>query len=57
MSDVTGLVVYNEGYGRENPKIFKILPSGTQKPKSVNTTLGSLPLLVGLLLNSYCPNH
>ena len=57
MSEVTGLVAYSQGYGRENPKIFKILPSGTQKPKSVNTTLGSLPLLVGLLLNSYCPNH
>ena len=57
MSDVTSLVVYNKGYGRESPKIFKILPSGPQKHKSVNTTLGSLPLLVGLLLNSYCPNH
>ena len=54
MSDVTSLVVY-KGYGRENPKIFKILPSGPQKPKSVNTrftTITGRPIL-----NSYCPNH
>ena len=38
-------------------KIFKILPSGPQKSKSVKTVIGSLPLLVVLLLNSYCPNH
>ena len=34
-------------------KIFKILPSGPQKSKSVKTVIGSLPLLVVLLLNSY----
>ena len=38
-------------------KIFKILPSGPLNSKSVKTVIDSSPLLVVLLLNSYCPNH